>query len=122
MCPSDRFPDLTISGTNFGEAAADYGSFRAGFPDSLFDRLSEFDVGSSGQRIADLGTGTGTLARGFAIRGCDVVGIDPDTRMLSQARELDAQRKVNVRSIQATAERTGLEESSIDVVIAGQCW
>ena len=122
MCPSDRSSDLALSGTNFGEAAADYGTFRAGFPDSLFERLSEFGIGSSGQRVVDLGTGTGTLARGFAIRGCDVVGIDPDKRMLSQARELDVERNVTIRYIEATAESTGLEESSIDVVAAGQCW
>jgi len=122
MCPSDRFSDLAISGTNFGAAAADYGTFRAGFPDSLYDRLSEFGVGSSDQKIVDLGTGTGTLARGFAVRGCDVVGIDPDDRMLSQARELDSQRSIRVKYVQATAENTGLEDSSIDVVSAGQCW
>ena len=122
MCPSDRFSDLAVSGTNFGEAAADYGTFRAGFPDSLFDRLSEFGVGSSGQRVVDLGTGTGTLARSFAIRGCDVLGIDPDERMLSQARELDTQSRISVSYMQATAENTGLEDSSTDVVTAGQCW
>lgn len=122
MCPSDRLSDLALSGTNFGEAAADYGTFRAGFPDSLFDRLSEFGIGSSGQRVVDLGTGTGTLARGFAIRGCDVIGIDPDKRMLSQATKLDAEKNVTIRYVRATAENTGLEDSSVDVVSAGQCW
>ena len=122
MCPSDRFSGTAISGTNFGAAAADYGTFRAGFPGSLFDRLAEFDVGSSGQRVADLGTGTGTLARGFAVRGCDVVGIDPDERMVSQAKQLDAKQHINVEYVQATAETTGLEDSRFDVVTAGQCW
>ena len=122
MCPNDRFSDLAISGTNFGAAAADYGAFRAGFPGSLFDRLSAYGVGSAGQRVVDLGTGTGTMARGFANKGCDVVGIDPDDRMLSQARELDSKKGLSVEYPQATAENTGLEDSSIDVVSAGQCW
>ena len=28
-----------MMGTNFGAAARDYAQFRAGFPDSMFDRL-----------------------------------------------------------------------------------
>lgn len=36
---------MTVSGTNFGKAAEDYGTFWAGFPDSIFDRLAEFNVG-----------------------------------------------------------------------------
>ncbi|MDH3274721.1 MAG: hypothetical protein OEM64_02095 [Gammaproteobacteria bacterium] len=36
---------MTVSGTNSGKAAEDYGTFRAGFPDSIFDRLAEFNVG-----------------------------------------------------------------------------
>lgn len=122
MRPTDTSPDLGVSGTNFGAAASDYGSYRAGFPDSLFDRLSQFDVGLSGQRIVDLGTGTGTLARGFASRGCDVIGIDPDARMLAEAAALNAQIQVTVTHIEATAENTQLEDSSTDVVTAGQCW
>ncbi|MGI9259554.1 MAG: class I SAM-dependent methyltransferase [Gammaproteobacteria bacterium] len=113
---------MAISGTNFGAAAADYGAYRAGFPDTRFNRLCEFDVGVSGQRIVDLGTGTGTLARGFASRGCDVIGIDPDERMLLEAKALDAETTAQIEYVQATAEDTGLEASSFDVVTAGQCW
>ncbi len=113
---------MTVSGTNFGKAAADYGKFRAGFPDSLFDRLQPYGVGLPGQIIVDLGTGTGTLARGFALRGCKVVGIDPDARMLAQARELDQQAGASVTYVQATAESTGLEIGTADIVAAGQCW
>ncbi|MCY3604302.1 MAG: class I SAM-dependent methyltransferase [Gammaproteobacteria bacterium] len=122
MCPRGRFSNIGVSGTNFGEAAADYGTFRAGFPDSFFDRLLEFGVGLPGQQLVDLGTGTGALARSFASSGCEVVGIDPDERMLLQARELDATKGVRVRYLRATAEHTGLGSSSFDVVSAGQCW
>jgi len=113
---------MTVSGTNFGKAAGDYGAFRAGFPDSVFDRLATFDVGLPGQSIIDLGTGTGTLARGFAQRGCDVIGVDPDPRMLSQAKELDRQNKVSISYVEAKAESTGLDGGAADVVSAGQCW
>ena len=72
--------------------------------------------------VVDLGTGTGTLARGFARRGCRVIGIDPDPRMIDQARKLDAQTSVSVRYFEATAEHSGLDDHQADVVTAGQCW
>lgn len=113
---------LTVSGTNFGKAASEYGSHRAGFPDSFFERLALFAVGQPDQTIVDLGTGTGTLARGFARRGCSAIGVDIDARMLAQARELARQESLEVSFVEARAEATGLPDASTDVVVAGQCW
>jgi SAM-dependent methyltransferase len=113
---------MTVSGTNFGKAAVDYGTFRAGFPESIFDRLAAFNVGLSGQTVIDLGTGTGTLVRNFALRGCEVIGVDPDPRMISEAKKLDRQKKVSIRYVEAKAEFTGLDSGAADVVTAGQCW
>lgn len=113
---------MTVSGTNFGKAASDYGTFRAGFPDSIFDRLAEFNIGQPGQSIVDLGTGTGTLARGFAFRGCKVIGVDPDPRMIAEAKALDRKNSVSIEYLAAKAESTGLEDGCADVVTAGQCW
>jgi SAM-dependent methyltransferase len=81
-----------------------------------------FDIGQHGQVVIDLGTGTGTLARGFARRGCNVVGVDIDPRMIAEAQKLDRSIKTSVRYIVAEAESTGLGSSSADAVTAGQCW
>lgn len=113
---------MTISGTNFGKAAGDYGAFRAGFPESIFYRLAEFDIGMPEHVVVDLGTGTGTLARGFALRGCEVIGVDPDSRMIAEAKNLDRQAEVSIKYVEAKAEATGLESGGADVVTAGQCW
>lgn len=107
---------------DFGRTADDYRHYRAGFPDSLFDRLRAFEIGLPRQVVVDLGTGTGTLARGFAVRGCRVVGIDPAEAMLEQARELDRETGVTVDYRIGRAEQTGLPAASADVVCAGQCW
>jgi SAM-dependent methyltransferase len=106
----------------FGRRADDYRRHRAGFPESFFERLAEFGVGRAGQRIVDLGTGTGTLARGFARRGASAIGIDPDARMLDAARALAAEEDARIEWRQATAETTGLAARSADGVSAGQCW
>lgn len=107
---------------DFGRTAQDYGRHRAGFPPSMFDRLAAYDVGRPGQAVVDLGTGTGTVARGFARRGCRSTGIDPSPELLDQARRLDLEVGARVDYLVATAEATGLPGTSVDVVSAGQCW
>jgi len=107
---------------SFGAAATDYARHRAGFPPALFDRLRGHGVGLADQSLLDLGTGTGTLARGFAARGVRVVGLDPDAAMLASAAALAGEEGVEVRWVTAGAEATGLPEAAFDVVTAGQCW
>jgi len=107
---------------DFGRTAADYARHRAGFPPSLFDRLRRLGIGTPGQSVVDLGTGTGALARGFAHAGCRVIGLDPSERMLAQGRALTAEAGLEVDFRTARAEATGLDDACADVVSAGQCW
>lgn len=107
---------------DFGPTAADYARYRAGFPSEFFTRLATLGVGLPGQRIADLGTGTGVLAREFATAGCVVTGVDVAPELLAQARELDAAAGVEVTYRVAPAEDTGLPAGAWDVVTAAHCW
>jgi len=107
---------------DFGKTASDYAKYRAGFPDRFFDRLFSNNVVVKGDRVLDLGTGTGSIARGLASRGCIVTGLDPSTAMVEQARALDREAGVTMRYVQARAEDTRLPDASFDVVTAGQCW
>jgi SAM-dependent methyltransferase len=115
-------PSANAMCPDFGATALDYARHRAGFPDSLFARLEPFGVGRAGQAVVDLGTGTGTLARGFARRGCRVIGIDIAEALLEQARALDAAEGLEVEYRIACAERTGLSGRCAEIVSAGQCW
>src|SRR6266498_3062327 len=108
--------------TNFGASADDYAKFRAGFPDSFFARLAAYGVGAAGEAAVDLGTGTGTLARGLALRGCRVIGVDPDQRLLDQASQLDEAASVSIDYRNGTAENIPLADNCADLVTAGQCW
>ena len=107
---------------NFGLTADDYARYRAGFPDAFFERVLEDEYIRPGASLVDLGTGTGTLARGFARRGCRVIGIDLSAPMLEQAAALDKAAGVSVDYRVGMAEKTGLPDASTDVVSAGQCW
>ncbi len=107
---------------DFGKTAADYGRHRAGFPDRFFDRVFEAGLVKPSDRVLDLGTGTGTVARGLALRGCAVTGLDRSTDLMEQAKRLDREVGAEVRYMNATAEETGLPDNSFEVVTAGQCW
>jgi len=107
---------------DFGKTADDYASHRAGFPPSVYTTLAKLGIDVASKRIVDLGTGTGTLARGFAARGAHCIGIDPAAPMLDQARTLAARDGVVVEFRVGKAEDTGLPDASVDIVSAGQCW
>ncbi len=112
-----------MTAIDFGKTSSDYGRYRAGFPPELFTRLAAFGVGLAGQHVLDLGTGTGTLARGFAGQGCVVVsGLDPSLSMLAEARRLDTGAPWPVAYLCGRAEAVPLGAGRLDGVAAGQCW
>ena len=111
-----------VGGDRCGSAAEDYALHRADFPVAGIERFVALGVGIPGQRLLDLGCGTGTLARQFAMRGCTVTGADVDARMLDAARGLAADADLQIEWLECSAEETGLPSESYDVVTAAQCW
>ncbi len=107
---------------DFGKTADDYRKHRAGFPAELFRRLAAKGIGVTGQRILDLGTGTGSLARGFATAGATAFGSDIALSMMQAGRRLDADAGVEVTYLGAGAEALPFQNDCLDVVTAGQCW
>jgi ubiquinone/menaquinone biosynthesis C-methylase UbiE len=70
----------------------------------------------SGERLLDLGTGTGRYAREAARRGARAVGIDPSPGMLAVARERVAGQPVDL--VCAGAARLPFPDRSFDAVLA----
>jgi SAM-dependent methyltransferase len=108
--------------TDFGRTAADYARHRLGFPDDFFERLRTCGVGLAGQRVLDVGTGTGQMARGLACGGARVTGLDRSPELLAAGAALDAEASVTVAHVCARAESTGFEAGVFDAVTAAQCW
>ncbi len=106
---------------DFGKSVQDYLRYRAGFPSSFFERVARFGVGQAGQRVLDLGSGTGTVAHGFASAGCRVVALDPSSAMLHGAQHIQP-TTASLGYVRAFAETLPFAEDTFEVVVAAQCW
>lgn len=109
---------------DWSQSSTDYARHRRGFPDAFFERLAARGLIGPGRHALDLGTGTGSLARGLAQRGAEVVALDVAEGQLGEARRLSQLEGVadHIRFVAARAEATGLAPGTFDLVIAGQCW
>jgi ubiquinone/menaquinone biosynthesis C-methylase UbiE len=69
-----------------------------------------------GERILDLGTGTGWGARRVAVRGADVIGVDLSDGMIDAARELSRDHDIGYSV--GDAEALDLPDASFDGVLS----
>jgi ubiquinone/menaquinone biosynthesis C-methylase UbiE len=91
--------------------------------DNAYDRLTSH-IGN-GQRVLDLGCGTGALTILAAQKGAHVVGIDINPGMLEIARKKakaeGLEPNIQLREM-GVAELGGEEPASFDVVMSGLCF
>ena len=73
---------------DWGKTSADYAKHRPGPPPSFYRRLKALNIGLPGQRVMDLGTGTGVIARHMAKQGCHVMASDISAEQVHMARAL----------------------------------
>ncbi|MGH9740675.1 MAG: class I SAM-dependent methyltransferase [Candidatus Acidiferrales bacterium] len=111
----------TDSKQRFSTRVEDYVRYRPSYPAAILDPLRD-ECGLTQQSvIADIGSGTGLLARLFLDNGNSVYGVEPNAEMRAAGEQfLSGYQKF--RSIAASAEATTLREASVDFVIAGQAF
>jgi SAM-dependent methyltransferase len=107
---------LSFTG-RFSERADAYVVGRPSYPDAALDVLFDGLGDPADVLVADLGAGTGIASRLLAARGARVLAIEPN-----QAMREAAAPDPRVEWIAASAEWTGLEEASIDLVTAFQAF
>ena len=106
---------------DWGRSTEDYAAYRDIYPVSFFETILRSGIGRAGQRILDLGTGTGVVPRGMAGFGASWTGLDASRDQIEAAR----QRTTDMPNIDwsiGTAEETGLPNRAFDAVTAVQCW
>ena len=107
---------------DWGRTSADYSKYRPGYPEEFYDLMSRLGIGVPKQRILDLGTGTGVLARAFAKRGAIVTGIDIAREQIAIAKQLSKEAKLHIKYITGRAENHVFPPRSFDLASAGQSW
>ncbi|MCU0869680.1 MAG: class I SAM-dependent methyltransferase [Burkholderiales bacterium] len=105
----------------FGDRVDDYVRSRPGYPPGVVDVLRDVAGFGAGTRVADIGSGTGLLARVLLDAGAHVVGVEPNAEMRAAG---DAWLAGDARfsSVAGSAEATTLADASVDLVTAAQAF
>jgi SAM-dependent methyltransferase len=105
----------------FGDKVEHYIRYRPGYPDEIITIFQQ-EAGLFPEAvIADIGCGTGLSALPFLKQGHVVYGVEPNDPM-RQAAERLLTVYTNFHGVKGTAEKTTLQEKSVDYLIAGQAF
>ncbi len=105
----------------FSNRAESYARYRPGYPPEILELLAT-ECGLSPQSVvADVGSGTGKLSEIFLQFGNTVFAVEPNPSMRKVAESLLG-AKSRFKSVDGSAESTGLASGSIDFITAGQAF
>jgi SAM-dependent methyltransferase len=105
----------------FSSRAEAYALGRPGYPSEMLALLERECGLTPAWRVADIGSGTGLLARLFLGYGCEVFGVEPNAEM-RRTGERELQGEARFHSVDGRAEATGLPDRAFDLVTAGQAF
>jgi len=105
----------------FSNRVENYLRYRPRYPDQVISILRERIGLESPHAVVDVGSGTGFLAELFLKNGNSVTGVEPN-REMREAGDDYLGGYPAFRSICGTAEHTGLDTASADMVVAGQAF
>jgi len=105
----------------FSNRVEDYVRYRPGYPSASLDTLREECRLGPESVVADIGSGTGLLARRFLENGNLVYGVEPNAAM-SEAGEQLLEEYPHFCSVAGSAEATTLPNASVDFVVVGQAF
>jgi SAM-dependent methyltransferase len=107
--------------TRFTNRVADYVRYRPSYPAALFDVLCEETGIAAPVTVADVGAGTGMASALFLARGHTVFAIEPNDAMRAAAQAALG-GTVGFHAVAGSAEHTGIEAGSMDLVVAAQAF
>ncbi len=74
-------------GTVFDDMAAEYDRHRPAYPDELVGQACRVAGIGPGDRVLEIGCGTGQLTRGLLARGLHVTALEPGANLIARARQ-----------------------------------
>ncbi|MBD5157863.1 MAG: class I SAM-dependent methyltransferase [Butyrivibrio sp.] len=107
---------------DWGKASGDYAKFRDIYPEIFYEKLAEISVGTKGQSVLDIGTGTGVLPRNMYRYGAKWIGVDISANQIEYARKLSADAGMDIEYAVSSAEDIDFPAETFDAVTACQCF
>jgi SAM-dependent methyltransferase len=105
----------------FSSRVEAYARYRPSYPRETLGLLERECGLTAASKVADIGSGTGLLARLFLDFGCEVFGVEPNPEMRA-AGERMLQGEPRFHSVDGRAEASMLPDGSVDLVTAGQAF
>jgi len=81
---------------DWGNASGDYGRYRDIYPPEFYQRIVDAGICIAGQRVLDLGTGTGVLPRNMYRYGASFVGTDISKNQIEEAIRLSQETGMDI--------------------------
>jgi len=109
-------------GFDWSRTSADYARYRDIYPEIFYKKLIEMNLCTEGQKVLDIGTGTGVLPRNLYKYGAEFIGCDISENQIEQARRLSAKAGMDISYVTSSAEKVNFPDNYFDVVTACQCY
>lgn len=106
---------------DFGRTSEDYARYRDIYPAEFYEKILSLELCRDGQKVLDIGTGTGVLPRNMYKYGAKWVGTDISATQIEQAKILAANSGMNIEFYCCSAEELDYPDNSFDIVTACQC-
>ncbi|MCM1522903.1 MAG: class I SAM-dependent methyltransferase [Ruminococcus sp.] len=109
-------------GFDWGKTSEDYAKYRDIYPEEFYARLHQMGLCTEGQRVLDIGTGTGVIPRYMYKYGARFTAADISENQINAAKKLSAEKGMDIQYIVASAEKISFPEKSFDLITACQCY
>ena len=107
---------------DWGRTSKEYAMFRDIYPEIFYKKITDRGLCKKGQKVLDLGTGTGVLPRNLYKYGAKWTGTDISEQQIEQAKRLAAQNNMDIDFYTSAAEKLDFPKETFDVVTACQCF
>ena len=107
---------------DWGRASSDYAKFRDIYPPVFFEKVAGRGLCIKGQRVLDIGTGTGVVPRSMYHFGAEWIGSDISENQIAQAEVLAKRSGMSIKFVVSSAEEIDFPDGYFDVITACQCF
>ncbi len=106
---------------DWGNTSKDYAKYRDIYPDEFYKSILDLGLCRDGQKVLDIGTGTGVLPRNMYKYGASWIGTDISENQIEQAKLLSAENGMNIEFYACPAEEVNFQDDTFDVITVCQC-